>query len=106
MNLLKDDLIIDKASEGEEVKIYSTDDEIAKLIKNYINKAFEEVFKFQPTYELKHKEHCLLYEKWIKNRSKKQPEHKYWNIINSINSVQFKVNHLRQKYWYWKKLKE
>lgn len=106
--ILGDDDVISNVFNGYLLKIYTEDDNVAKLIKEYIISAYNEALWFQQQYEEKKKIYNIQYTKWWKNGcpENRKPEHHYWWIGNTISFVELKVNHYRQKYWYWKKLKE
>lgn len=78
------------------------------MIKNYIINAYAEALRFNEQYKKERTEYHIQYSKWWKKNypKEKEPKHRYWQIGYTRNLVELKVNHYRQKYWYWKKLKE
>lgn len=110
MEVLGDHKIIHNVLyEGIFIKHYSNDDKVATFIKNYINNACKQVWKYEEEYNEEYAEYSLKWQKWINKGMKKnnpQPTINFWQLGNSQHSIEFKVNHYRQKFWYWKKLKE
>ena len=106
--ILDDSDIIYDVFEGYILKIYPEDDDIAKFIKNYIITAYVETLCFEEQYKEKRKIYNIQYAKWWKKGcpKNKKPKHHYWWIGMTKHFVELKVNHYRQKYWYWKKLKK
>ena len=110
--ILGDSEIIQRVFEGNFLMIYSSDDSTAVFIKNYINTAVNNALKY-------HYENGLVYErnfdaykkefdKWMSkgmNGSKPKYIPKHY-LGDSINYVTYKVNHYRNKFWYWEKLRE
>ena len=112
MEVLGDNKIIQKVFEGNPLKIHETDDEIAILIKKYIIDAYYEAVNYAIDYNARYAVYWEAYTKWHQRGCKhgyqdeKRPKFKYWNIRKTEHLVELKVNHYRQKYWYWKKLIE
>ena len=112
MEVLGDNKIIQKVFQGYPLKIHSTDDEIAILIKNHIIDAYNEAIKYAIDYNARYAIYWEDYTKWHQRGCKhgfqdeKRPKFVYWSISDTENLVELKVNHYRQKYWYWKKLIE
>jgi hypothetical protein len=112
MEILGDHEIIYKVFEGSFLEFYKSDDETAVFLKKYINQAVARAQKYHEESCEKHKD---LYEKYRLKRDKwykkgmngEPPIYPYSHYIDdSIDFVRLKVNHYRQKFWYWKKLKE
>ena len=111
--ILGDNLLISHAIwDGKEVKIYEDEDAPARFIKDYINFACRAIQAFKLKYEsdkvrTKAQDHNN-YLKWVKHGRQgdyPKPIIPYWRN-NSESFVELKVNHYRQKFWYWKKLRE
>ena len=105
-------LIYDTLRNYKNIKIYEDEDESARFIKDYINSSCKAIQSFKLKYEsdkveTKEQDHNN-YQKWVKNdRQGNRPKSiiPYWKN-NSGSLVELKVNHYRQKFWYWKKLRK
>ena len=83
------------------IKIYSDDDEIAILIKTYIIKASCRYMCNQYIFNNKWNKYIKEY-----NECLKPIRPKHWRETMAMDFMLLKINHYRQKFWYWKKLKE
>jgi len=113
MEILGDDKIISKALNGEFVKHYERENHYDWFLKNYINNACKAALKYQDDVDDKKREFNIKYKLWkdnggkdIQKFDKKYPYPPYHWIGQSQHLIELKVNHYRQKFWYWKKLKE
>lgn len=110
MEILGDRKIIHKVFIGEPLKIYEEDDQIAAFLKKYINEAIIKAINYHEEYQILYdklwEEYKLKYNKWNKNG--RNGEGPIWPKSHYLDYdlVVLKVNHYRQKFWYWKKLKE
>ena len=112
MEVLGDNVIIYKVFDGNFLKFYKSDDETAIFLKKYINEAVARALKHHDDYKeiwtILVEEYRMKHAKWVK-RGMQGPSPKWpsshW-IGDSRDFIELKVNHYRQKFWYWKKLKE
>jgi hypothetical protein len=108
MEILGDKEIIRDALDGNLVKHYEGDNHYDWYIKKYINNACKEVWKYEDKYNEKYAEYSLQWQKWISKgmqKNRPQPTIDYWWMGQSQHLIELKVNHYRQKFWYWEKLK-
>jgi hypothetical protein len=112
MEILGDKLVISRVFEGIPIKHCINDDYIASFIKSYINEACLKAKKHHEIYEQNKSENWEKYKKkydrWYKKGHKKElePPYPYYHSLgDSQDFIEYKVNHYRQKFWYWEKLK-
>lgn len=105
MNILKDDLIIYNVLQGIPLIIYEDDDNVAKFLKYFINNSVKNILKFEIEYLEKYEEWATAWTKWCKYKKGQAPKLNYHSIGDSQHLLELKVNHYRQIYWYWEKLK-
>lgn len=90
-NILKDDIVIKTVCyDGKTLKIKDSDDEVAKFLKNFINKSGLLILNSYHTDKC-HTDNLIQY-----RASNKR--------IKSCDLLELKVNHYRQLFWYWKPL--
>lgn len=111
MKILDDHDIIYEVFQGNFLNFHKSDDKIAIFLKKYINQAVAKALKhhddYQVIYDQLWKEYEIRYQKWIKH-GMNGPSPIYTSnhfIGDSMDYIRLKVNHYRQKFWYWKKLK-
>lgn len=111
MEILGDDKIILNALCGIPIKHYEKENYYDWFLKEYINNACKAALKYQADVNNKKKEYDKAYKLWIERggnylKFREKHDYPYHPISKSQHLIELKVNHYRQKFWYWKKLKE
>jgi hypothetical protein len=99
-NILRDDLIVNRVLYGSTIEPCGSKSSVDFIIKSYIVNAVEKLVLDESEYGKR----MILYHKSRVNGMKAE----YPGLFSTnhrVNAILLKVNRLRQKYWYWEKLK-